>query len=85
MQKFSFPQNQNMVRADVFMPGVGLEPTSPCGRDILRVLRLPISPPGRLIRRRPGRELHPRIALLQSAALATWLPGRVKHHLLYQI
>ena len=27
------------------VPGAGLEPASPCGRDILSVLRLPISPP----------------------------------------
>lgn len=27
---------------------------------------------------RPGRDLHPRITLLQSVALATWLPGHIR-------
>ena len=28
------------------VPGVGLEPTSPCEHDILSVARIPIPPPG---------------------------------------
>ena len=29
------------------VPGTGIEPAHPCGRQILSLLRLPISPPGR--------------------------------------
>ena len=28
------------------VPGTGIEPAHPCGRQILSLLRLPISPPG---------------------------------------
>ena len=31
------------------VPGVRIELTKPCGRQILSLLRLPISPPGRMI------------------------------------
>ncbi len=30
----------------IMVPGVGLEPTRPCGQRILSPLRLPIPPPG---------------------------------------
>lgn len=36
-----------LERADAGVPGVGLEPTIPCGRQILSLLRIPISPSGR--------------------------------------
>jgi hypothetical protein len=31
------------------VPGVGIEPTSPFGRGLLRPLRQPIAPPGRYL------------------------------------
>ena len=54
--------------------GVGVEPTSPCGRLILSQLRLPISPPERVLYfelspwRRRG-ESNSRIRVLQTLAL----------------
>ena len=66
------------------VPGVGIEPTRPCDRQILSLLRLPISPPGRVLVHslqwksrkcevkllwRPRRESNSRIALLQRAEL----------------
>lgn len=56
----------------LIVPGVGVEPTRSYDHDILSVACIPFHHPGNL---RPGRDLHPRIALLQSAALAAWLPG----------
>ena len=35
------------MRSGSMVPGVGIEPTWPCGRGILSPLRLPVSPPGR--------------------------------------
>lgn len=30
----------------MMVPGVGIEPTLPCGNEILSLARLPVSPPG---------------------------------------
>lgn len=46
---FALRSSTPAALATVVMPGVGLEPTSPCGQRILSPPRLPISPPGRSI------------------------------------
>ena len=63
------------------MPGVGLEPTRDFSHLILSQDRLPITTPGQILR--PGWELHPRILVLQTNALATWLPGRVIYPIIF--
>ena len=35
------------LRVGGFVPEIGIEPIHPCGRQILSLLRLPVSPPGR--------------------------------------
>ena len=56
------------------VPGVGFEPTNPYGSRILSPLRKPFRHPGNfyfkfLSYMRPRRELHPCIAVLQTAVL----------------
>ena len=51
------------------VPGVGVEPTSPCGRRILSPLRLPISPPRRVRRRRRSARAHSSGARARRARL----------------
>ena len=35
------------LRVGGYVPEIGIEPIHPCGRQILSLLRLPVSPPGR--------------------------------------
>jgi hypothetical protein len=48
------------------VPGEGLEPSRACAHKILSLACIPFHHPGKL---RPGRELHPRITVLQTVAL----------------
>lgn len=38
--------NVPVIEKDRMVPGAGIEPARPCGREILSLLRLPISPSG---------------------------------------
>ncbi len=56
------------------VPRVGLEPTRTSSvQGVLSPSSLPIPPPRQ---KRPGRESNPRLAVLQTAALATSPPGQ---------
>ena len=44
-RKIKKPWKLNTYKA-INVPGTGIEPAHPCGRQILSLLRLPISPPG---------------------------------------
>ena len=56
------------------VPRAGIEPARPCDREILSLLRLPISPPRQAFSLRRGRELNPRMSVLQTEALP------LRHH-----
>ncbi len=51
LSKASFARIQlkkpSTLRVGGFVPEIGIEPIHPCGRQILSLLRLPVSPPGR--------------------------------------
>ena len=63
--------NQGNLDFSLLVPGARLELARYCYRGILSPLCLPVPPPGRLYFLRSRWELHPRIAVLQTAALAT--------------
>ena len=56
-----------MKQVFVLCPGRDSNPHGENLQQILSLFRLPVTTPGHILR--PGRELHSRIALLQSAAL----------------
>ena len=71
------------------VPGVGVEPTWPCGRGILSPMRLPVSPPGPMTmvphcaargKWRPGSELNRRTRLCRPlhdhSATRPWVSKR---------
>ncbi len=47
----SSPRHKLKIRFRGFfaVPGVGIEPTKPCGHKILSLARIPISPPGHIL------------------------------------
>lgn len=50
-QKHTIKKRQNLFDfVAIVVPGVGIEPTRPCGQQILSLPRLPFRHPGRVIR-----------------------------------